>query len=70
MYEYRIEFSIQRKADTDDEYVEVGFGSSGACGTVDDAAYQVEPVVQNRMWETEPGQPDPDTVDPKEARHA
>lgn len=52
MAEYRIEFSIlQRDGDADD-FVEIGFGSSGTCGDVDQAAYAVESIVQNRMWET------------------
>ena len=62
MTDYRIEFSIQRRADGEDDFAEVGFGSSGAEGTVDQAAYMVESVVQNRAWETNPGMPDPDSL--------
>jgi hypothetical protein len=59
MAEYRIDFSIQRRDDGDEDFVEIGFGSSGACGDADQAAYEVESVVQNRLWETSEGMPDP-----------
>jgi hypothetical protein len=65
MAEYRIEFSIQRRAEGEEDFTEIGFGSSCAASSVDLAAGEVESTVQNRMWETGPGQPDPLTV-----RHA
>lgn len=61
--EYRIEFSVQRRLPGDDDFTEIGFGSSGGCGTVDAAAYAVESIVQNRIWETSSGMPDPEAVD-------
>jgi len=62
-YEYRIGFSIQRRGEDDDDFTEIGFGSSGACGDVDAAAYAAESLVQNRQWETHPGMPDPKESD-------
>jgi hypothetical protein len=56
---YRIEFSIQRCDNGENDFREIGFGSSGACGTVDSAAYEVETIVQNRIWETGEGMPEP-----------
>lgn len=58
--DYRIEFSVQRFDEAEGDFVEVGFGSSGGCGTVNDAAYAVESLVQNRQWETSAGMPDPE----------
>ena len=63
MPEYRIEFSIQRQNPTDDDYAEIGFGSSGVCADVDQAAHTVQSLVQNREWETERDMPDPETID-------
>jgi hypothetical protein len=65
--DYRIEFTIQRRSPGEDDFTEVGFGSSGGMGSVNAAAYEVESLVQNRLWETEPGQPDPGSVDREEA---
>ena len=62
MAEYRIEFSIQRARGDDGDFKEIGFGSSGTCGTIRDAAYAVESLVQNGEWETSKGMPDPLTV--------
>ncbi|KAB2808332.1 hypothetical protein F9L07_22720 [Pimelobacter simplex] len=64
MPEYRIEFQIQRRDDADDEddFTEIGFGSSGGCGSLDDAVYAIESDLGNGQWETEPGQPDPDEI--------
>jgi hypothetical protein len=62
--EFRIEFTIQRRqpnADEDD-FTEIGFGSSGGWSDVDQAAHMVITAVQNREWETEPGMPDPHEV--------
>jgi hypothetical protein len=61
--DYRIEFSIQRRADGEDDFTEVGFGSSGGWGTVDAAAYEAESIIQNRIWETGEGMPDPDSLE-------
>lgn len=61
--EYRIEFSVQRRADGEDDFTEIGFGSSGACGGVDQAAYAIESMVQNREWETRPGMPEPEEAE-------
>lgn len=63
--EYRIEFSIQRQTDQDEDFVEVGFGSSGTWGDVDTCAHMVESAVVNADWETEKGMPDPAEVNPQ-----
>jgi hypothetical protein len=61
--EYRIDFTITRRRDGDEDFTEVGFGSSGAWGSVGAAAYEMESIVQNRMWETSDGMPDPDSLE-------
>ncbi|WP_194165016.1 hypothetical protein [Pseudactinotalea sp. HY160] len=61
--EYRIEYAIQRRLPGEDDFTEVGFGSSGAWGGVDEALYAAGSDVQNRLWETEPGMPDPDELE-------
>jgi hypothetical protein len=58
--EYRIEYVIQRKLPSDEDFVEVGFGSSGSWNSVDGALHMAESDIQNRSWETEAGMPDPD----------
>ncbi|MDH6282899.1 hypothetical protein [Prescottella agglutinans] len=62
-YEYRIEYTILRAPEGSDDFVEVGFGSSGSSTDLNSAAYDLDSQVQNRMWETEPGMPDPNDVD-------
>jgi len=61
--EYRIEFRITRRRGTEDDFAEVGFGSTGACESVNDAAYEVESMIQNQIWETESGQPNPEELE-------
>lgn len=65
-FEYRIEYTIQRR-DTagDEDFEDIGFGSSGAWDTVDQAEHMLGSDIQNRCWETEPGMPDPSEVDPR-----
>ena len=59
MSEYRIEFSIQRRDEGDEDFVEVGFGSSGARSDVDQAAFEVNSAIQNGDWETSGAAPEP-----------
>ena len=59
MAEFRIEFTIQRRGEDEEDFTEIGFGSSCAVVSVDLAAGEVESMVQNRMWETGPDMPDP-----------
>jgi len=61
--EYRIEFSIQRMTAEDDDFVEIGFGSSGGWSSLDQADHMASSAIQNRAWEIEPGMPDPEEVD-------
>lgn len=65
MAKYRIDFTIQQRVDSSGEYLEIGFGS-GSGGSIESAAYDVETILQRREWETEPGMPDPDIVEPEE----
>lgn len=60
--EFRIEYQIQRRLPSDDDFVEIGFGSSGGWGDVDQAAHILVSAVQNREWETEGDMPDPNEV--------
>lgn len=48
----RITFSIQRQRPQDDDFVEVGFGSSGCWDDVDSALHDLESIIQRREWET------------------
>ena len=59
MAEYRIEFSIQRRTEGEDDFTEIGFGSSGTWGDPDMCAHMIESGVTHREWETSPGMPDP-----------
>lgn len=63
MAEFRVEFQIQRRLPGEDDFTEVGFGSSGGWSSVEQASHMAESAIVNREWETEPGQPDPDEVD-------
>jgi hypothetical protein len=60
--EYRIDFTITRRTDEDDDFVEIGFGSSGAWENINAASYAMESDIQNGMWETSEGMPDPESV--------
>lgn len=59
---YRIEYQIQRSINGE-YFEEVGFGSSGGWSTIDAAEYAMGSDIQNLCWETEPGQPDPETLE-------
>lgn len=61
--EYRVEFSITRRLDGEDDFTEIGFGSSGAWSSIDQADHMASSAIGSREWETLPGMPDPREVD-------
>lgn len=60
--EYRIEFTIQRRLEDEDDFTDIGFGSSGTWGDLDAATHWLSSGIANGEWETEPGMPDPSEV--------
>lgn len=62
MPEYRIEFTIQRRCDGEEDFTDIGFGSSGQWATIAAAEYALGSTIQNWGWETEPGMPDPEEL--------
>jgi hypothetical protein len=59
---YRIEYSIQRRLPGEDDYTEIGFGSSGGWDDIDTAAHMIESEVLRGEWETSGTMPDPEDV--------
>lgn len=62
MTSYRIEFQIQRRRDDEEDFSEIGFGSSGECRDLAACTFALDSYVTNGQWETESWQPDPDEV--------
>jgi len=60
--EYRVEYQITRRLPGEDDFTEIGFGSSGAWSSIDMCVHIVGSAVQNGEWETEPGMPLPKEV--------
>lgn len=60
--EYRIEFSIQRCLPGEDDFTEIGFGSSGSWDDLDACTHSIDSGVTNGEWETTGDMPDPDDV--------
>ena len=50
MTEFRIEYTIQRMDEDDEDFVVIGFGSSGGWSTIDAASHAIESDIQNRSW--------------------
>ena len=61
--EFRIEYTIQRRDEGDEDFIDIGFGSSGGWSTINAASYAAESDIQNRSWETEPHMPDPEDAE-------
>ena len=60
--QYRIEFSIQRQQPGDEDFVEIGFGSSGAWHDLDACTHMIDSGVSHGEWETSEGMPEPDEI--------
>jgi hypothetical protein len=61
--EYRVDFTITRRLPGEDDFTEIGFGSSGAWDSLDDANHTSESFISSREWETTADMPDPTEVD-------
>lgn len=61
--EYRIEYVIQRMLPGEDDFSEIGFGSSGGWSGVQSALYSASTDIQRYDWETEHGMPDPEEIE-------
>ena len=62
MTEYRIDYTLQRRREGEDDFADIGFGSSGAQPDPGQAAHMVESDVANEQWETEGDMPDPKEI--------
>jgi hypothetical protein len=62
MPEYRIDFTITRRREGDEDFTEIGFGSSGAWSDPAHAAEMLAADLQHYRWETSAGMPDPEEV--------
>lgn len=62
MPDYRIEYTIFRRLDGEEDFTEIGFGQSGEWSSTDEAVHIVNSDVQSGCWETEAGMPDPAEV--------
>jgi hypothetical protein len=61
--EYRVEFSITRRLPGEDDFTEIGFGSSGAWSSIKQADHMASSAIECREWETTGDMPDPNEVD-------
>lgn len=60
--DYRIDFTITRRKPGEDDFSEIGFGSSGAWDSPEQAADMIGADLQHGTWETSGDMPDPDSV--------
>lgn len=62
--EFRIEYTITRRrpGQDEDDFTEIGFGSSGAWASLDQCAHMLSAAIEHKEWETTDGMPDPDEV--------
>jgi hypothetical protein len=56
MTDYRIEFAITRRCEGEEDFTEIGFGSSGEHDNLDACNYAIDSMVSHGQWETESGQ--------------
>jgi hypothetical protein len=59
---YRIDYTITRRRPGDDDFTEIGFGSSNAWSDLRQCAHMVAADIDNGGWETGLGMPDPGDV--------
>jgi len=61
--EYRIEYVVQRMLPEEEDFSDIGFGSSGGWGGVQPALHAASTDIQRYSWETERGMPDPEDIE-------
>jgi hypothetical protein len=62
MAEYRIDYTITRREEDDDDFTEIGFGSSGAWDSPNMCAHMMSSDIEHGQWETSTGMPEPEEV--------
>lgn len=62
MTEFRIDYSITRRRPGEENFTEVGFGSSGAWSDLRQCAHMLTSDIDNEGWETSQGMPNPAEV--------
>lgn len=60
--DYEIVYQLRRRRPGEEDYSEIGFGATAGWDSPEQCADMVLADVQNYQWETEDGQPDPDTI--------
>lgn len=56
---YRITFTIEGRGPDDDDFTDVGFGSSGSWPTIKAALNDLDAIIEHGQWETGAGMPEP-----------
>ena len=60
--DYEIVYTLRRRLPGEEDFTEIGFGTSGMWSTPDECAHMLSSAVQNYEWEAEAGMPDPDEI--------
>lgn len=60
--DYEIVYTLRRRLPGDEDFSEIGFGTSGMWSTPGECAHMLSSDVQNYGWEVEAGMPDPDGI--------
>ncbi len=60
--DYEIVYTLRRRLPGDEDFSEIGFGTSGMWSTPGECAHMLSSDVQNYAWEVEAGMPDPDGI--------
>ena len=60
--QYRIEYTLQRRQPGDDDFTDIGFGSSGGWESPRECAHMVASDIDNNAWETQRGMPEPESI--------
>jgi hypothetical protein len=59
---YRIDYTITRRRPDEEDFDEIGFGSSGSEESIDQAVHMLASALTHGEWETSGDMPSPESV--------
>ena len=62
MTDYEIVYTLRRRQPGEEDFSDIGFGTSGIWDTPDECGHMVLSDIQNCGWETEGDMPTPDEI--------
>lgn len=67
--DYEVIYTLRRRLPGEEDFSDIGFGTSGMWSSPDECAHMVTSDIQNNAWETEGDMPSPEQIQADLEKH-